>query len=168
MPAGDRLTTAGSRRPAGGGPIAQAVNRAPAAPPQLAHPTQTTPTETDGCVRTGVDPMRSSGRWLVRTASGALHLIDSTAGGQTVTVTRVTADPAADDPRFPRGSLRRDDEPIRLSAVQHLCGTHLVDGVALGADMYLTLEPLAPDAAATLRRTTPVVAIDELASPGPS
>lgn len=117
-------------------------------------------------VHTGVDPMRSGGRWLVRTASGALHLIDSTAGGQTVTVTRVTADPAGDDPRFARGSLRRDDEPVRLSAVQHLSGTHLVDGITVGADMYLTLEPLDPDAAATLRRTTPVVAIDRLTDLG--
>jgi len=35
-------------------------------------------------------------------------------------------------------------------------------GIVIGEDMYLYLEPLDPAADLTLRRTTPVVAIDEL------
>lgn len=109
-----------------------------------------------------VDPVHTAGRWLVTTASGALHLIESTGPDGTVTATRVTAGPAGDDPRYPLGSLRRDDQPLTVTGVQHLIGTTMTHGIVLGEDMYLYLEPLDPAADLTLRRTTPVVAIDEL------
>jgi len=109
-----------------------------------------------------VDPMRSPGRWLVTTASGAMHLIESTDPDGTVTAIRVTAGPVGNDPRFPRGSLRRDDQPVRVTGVQHLIGTTMSNGIVVGRDMWLYLEPLDPAADLTLRRTTPVVAVEEL------
>ena len=109
-----------------------------------------------------VDPMHTPGRWLVTTASGAMHLIESTGRSGTVTATRVTAGPARDDPRFPLGSLRRDDHPLRVSGIHHMAGATMVDGVVVGEDMWLQLEPLDPAADLTLRRTTPVVDVEEL------
>ena len=61
-----------------------------------------------------VDPMGTPGRWLVTTASGAIHLIESTGPGGAVTVTRVTAGPAGADPRYPLGTLRRDEQSLRV------------------------------------------------------
>ncbi|MFF1530959.1 hypothetical protein [Cellulomonas sp. NPDC058312] len=109
-----------------------------------------------------VDPMRTPGRWLVTTASGAIHLIESVAPDGVVTATRVTGGPVGDDPRFPLGSLRRDDESLQVIAIYHVVDGRPVRGFALGEDMYLTLEPLDPAAIETLRRTTPVVGIEEL------
>jgi hypothetical protein len=106
-----------------------------------------------------VDPMRTPGRWLVTTVSGAMHLIESTAPDGTVTATRVTAGPPGDDPRFPRGTLRRDDEPVLVTGVQHLTGSTMSNGIVVGEDMYLYLEPLDPAADLTLRRTTPVLEV---------
>jgi len=106
--------------------------------------------------------MRTPGRWLVTTASGAVHLIESTGPGGTVTATRVTAGPSGGDPRYPLGTLRRDSQALLVSGVQHLTGTTMSHGIVVGKDMYLYLEPLDPAASLTLRRTTPVVAIDEL------
>ena len=109
-----------------------------------------------------VDPMRTAGRWLVTTASGAMHLIESGEPDGTVTVTRVTTGPAGDDPMYPLGTLRRDDEALLVTGVQHLRGTAMADGILVGHDMWLYLKPLDPAADLTVRRTTPVVAIDEL------
>lgn len=109
-----------------------------------------------------VDPMHTAGRWLVTTASGAMHLIESTAPGGTVTATRVAAGPAGDDPRYPLGTLRRDDQRLRVTGVQHLVGTTMANGIVVGQDMWLFLEPLDPAAALTLRRTTPVVEVEQL------
>lgn len=113
-----------------------------------------------------VDPMRIAGRWLVTTASGAMHLIESTRAGGTVTVTRVTAGPDGDDPRYPLGTLRRDDQALQVMGVQHRIGTTVGDGIVVGQDMWLSLEPLDPAADLTLRRTTPVIAVDELPEVG--
>ncbi|WP_217615959.1 hypothetical protein [Cellulomonas sp. GbtcB1] len=109
-----------------------------------------------------VDPMHTRGRWLVTTASGAMHLIESTGPGGAVTATRVTAGPAGNDPRYPLGTLRRDDQPLHVTGIQHLNGTTMSSGIVAGQDMWLYLEPLAPEADLTLRRTTPVVAVDTL------
>lgn len=109
-----------------------------------------------------VDPMRTAGRWLVTTASRAMHLIESTGPGGTVTATRVTAGPAGDDPRFPLGTLRRDGEALRVAGVRHVNGTTMTSGIVVGEDMWLQVEPLDPAAALTLRRTTPVVEVEEL------
>jgi hypothetical protein len=106
--------------------------------------------------------MRTVGRWLVTTASGAMHLIESTGGGGTVTATRVTAGPAGDDPRFPLGRLRRDDQPLRVAGIRHAVGTTMEDGIVVGEDMWLELEPLDPAADVTVRRTTPVVELEAL------
>jgi hypothetical protein len=104
-----------------------------------------------------VDPMRDPGRWLVTTASGAMHLIESAGPGGTVTATRVTAGPAGDDPRYPLGSLRRDGETLTVTGVQHLTGATMANGIVVGLDMWMYLEPLDPAADLTLRRTAPVV-----------
>lgn len=109
-----------------------------------------------------VDPMRTAGRWLVTTASGAMHLIESTGPDGTVTATRVTSGPAGDDPRFPLGTLRRDDQPVRVTGVQHMVGAVVSNGIIVGEDMYLYLEPLDPAADLTLRRTTPVIEVEAL------
>ena len=113
-----------------------------------------------------VDPMRTAGRWLVTTASGALHLIESTGPGGAVTATRVTAGPPGGDPRYPLGSLRRDDQTLLVTGVQHRIGAIISNGIVVGEDMYLYLEPLDPGADLTVRRTTPVVAVDELPEVG--
>ncbi len=113
-----------------------------------------------------VDPMRTAGRWLVTTASGAMHVIESTRPGGPVTVTRVTTGPAGDDPRYPLGVLRRDDQALLVTGVQHRIGTTVGDGIVVGQDMWLSLEPLDPAADLTLRRTTPVIAVDELPEVG--
>ncbi|GEM_PF-2392130 len=110
-----------------------------------------------------VDPMQTPGRWLVTTASGAMHLIESTGVGGTVTATRVTAGPTGDDPRYPLGTLRRDDQPLTVTGIRHLIGTNMSQGIVVGQDMWLQLEPLDPAADLTLRRTTPVIEIEELA-----
>jgi hypothetical protein len=47
----------------------------------------------------------------VTTACGAVHLIEATGPDGAVTATRVAAGPVGNDPRFPRGALRRDDSP---------------------------------------------------------
>jgi hypothetical protein len=109
-----------------------------------------------------VDPMRTPGRWLVTTASGAMYVIASTGPDRTVTATRVTAGPAGDDPRYPLGMLRGDDEALMVTGVQHMAGSTMSNGIVVGNDMWLYLEPLDPAADLTLRRTTPVVAIDAL------
>lgn len=113
-----------------------------------------------------VDPMHTPGRWLVTTASGAMHLIESTGSHGTVTVARVTTGPVGDDPRYPLGVLRRDGQALVVTGVQHLFGTTMKHGIEIGVDMYLYLEPLDPAADLTLRRTTPVVAINELPETG--
>ncbi|GEL46985.1 hypothetical protein CHO01_21010 [Cellulomonas hominis] len=109
-----------------------------------------------------VDPMRTPGRWLVTTASGAAYLIEATDPDSAVTATRVVAGPIGDDLRFPRAALRRDDQPLRVMSVQHSSGTTMSNGIVVGQDMWLYLEPLDPAAALTLRRTTPVVGVAEL------
>jgi hypothetical protein len=111
--------------------------------------------------------MHNAGRWLVTTASGAMHLIESTGAGGTVTATRVTVGPTGDDPRYPLGTLRRDDQPLRVTGIRHVTGATMADGIVVGEDMWLQLEPLDPAADLTLRRTTPVVAVDELSEAGP-
>lgn len=114
-----------------------------------------------------VDPMRSPGRWLVTTASGAIHLIESTGPDGTVTATRVTAGPVGGDPRFPLGKLRRDDQPLRVIGIRHMTGAGVADGIVVGQDMHLDLEPLDPAADLTVRRTTPVVEIEPLPQVAP-
>jgi hypothetical protein len=109
-----------------------------------------------------VDPMCVAGHWLVTTASGATHLIESTGPGGAVTATRVASGPAGDDPGFPLGTLRRDDHPLHVTAFQHTKGADMANGIVVGEDMWLHLEPLDPAADLTLRRTTPVVKIEEL------
>jgi hypothetical protein len=109
-----------------------------------------------------VDPMRTPGRWLVTTASGAMHLIESIGPDGTVTATRVTAGPGGDDPRFPLGTLRRDDQALTVAGVQRVTGASMTEGIVVGPDMWLQLEPLDPAAALTVRRTTPVVSVEEL------
>lgn len=109
-----------------------------------------------------LDPMRTAGRWLVTTASGAMHMIESTGADGAVTATRVAAGPGGDDPRFPLGKLRRDDETLAVTGIQHLIGTSMAHGIVVGLDMWLYLEPLDPAADLTLRRTTPVVKVEEL------
>ncbi|WP_448062433.1 hypothetical protein [Cellulomonas hominis] len=109
-----------------------------------------------------VDPRHRAGRWLVTTASGALHLIESAGPDGPITATRVTVGPAGDDPRYPLGALRRDGQALMVTGVQHLFGTTMTNGIVIGEDMYLYHEPPDPAADLTLRRTTPVVAIDEL------
>jgi hypothetical protein len=113
-----------------------------------------------------VDPMRNAGRWLVTTASGAMHLIESTGSHGTVTATRVSTGPAGDDPRYPLGTLRRDDHALTVTGVQHLIGTTMSNGLVVGLDMWLFLEPLDPTADLTIRRTTPVVEVEELPPSG--
>lgn len=109
-----------------------------------------------------VDPMHTAGRWLVTTASGAMHLIESSGPDGTVTATRVTAGLAGDDPRFPLGTLRRDDQPSRVTGIRHVVGATMAGGIVVGEDMWLELEPLDPDADLTLRRSTPVIDVEEL------
>lgn len=109
-----------------------------------------------------VDPMHTPGRWLVTTASGAMHVIESTGLGGTVTATRVITGPAGDDPRSPLRSLRRDDHPLRVFGIHRMAGATMVDGIVIGLDMWLQLEPLDAAADLTLRRTTPVVDVQEL------
>lgn len=100
---------------------------------------------------------------LVTTASGAGHLIDARAEAGIVTVTRVRTRPGATAGSFPVANLRRDGDPVRLVSVHHLDDDGAVtEGVRVGADMYLTLEPLAEGAWATVRRTTPVVSIEKI------
>jgi len=50
-----------------------------------------------------------------------------------------------------------------VTAVTHPDGDSVSAGVVVGEDMYLALQPLDPHAYATVRRTTPVVAIEVLA-----
>lgn len=106
-----------------------------------------------------VDVFATPGWWVVTTASGARHLIDTSDPDAPVTVTRLTgADEAFEG--LPRAILRRDGIPVRVSAVRYRDqNCRLVDGVALGEAMWLVMEPLHPDAAATVRRTTPVVSV---------
>lgn len=109
-----------------------------------------------------VDPMSAAARWLVTTASGAQHLIESTGPDGVVTTTRVTSESVTNDREFPLAALRRDGDALLVAAVTHLESGAPVDGIVVGEDMYLALEPLSPLAFLTVRRTTPVVAIDVL------
>lgn len=113
------------------------------------------------------DPMRDPGRWLVTTASGARHLIDSRDADRAVTVTRLTGGADGPDGPFWLQALRRDEEAVRVIAIEHHANGTMHDGVLLGCDMFLTLEPLDPAAAITVRRTTPVVSIEPAISNGP-
>lgn len=111
-------------------------------------------------MRDPVDPMHTAGRWLVRTASGATHLVESVGPDGAVTATRVSDGPRRDDPRFPLAELRRDGDAMPVVDIQHLTGTTYRLGIVVGEDMYLFLEPCAESAVVTLRRTTPVVQIE--------
>lgn len=104
--------------------------------------------------------MSSPGRWLVKTASGALHLIESGRPDGTVTATRMTPGPAGQNPAFPLGALRRDGSSLQLAGVYHLRGAIMTSGIVVGLDLYLYLEPLDPAAFLTVRRTTPVLAVE--------
>jgi hypothetical protein len=110
---------------------------------------------------TPIDPMRTPGRWLVTTSSGARHLIDSLDLDH-VTVTRLTETAHSSAPGFPLGALRSDEHALRVGGVLHLAGATMTDGIVVGEDMYLALEPLDPRAYATVRRTTPVVSVELL------
>jgi len=108
---------------------------------------------------TVIDPFGEPGSWVVRTASGACHLLDSRDPDAPVTVTRLTADAPPSD-EFRCTTLRRDGAPLKVAGVHHLDPVDgLTSGVVVGLDMWLVLEPLSPDASATVRRTTPVVRI---------
>lgn len=112
-----------------------------------------------------VDPFRTPGRWVVTTASGAQHLIDSTDPDAPVTITRLAHGDLPPDDAMRLADLRRDGHALRLDAVHHIDPAgHIIDGIAVGEDMYLTLEPLAATATATVRRTTPVLTIQTLGS----
>ena len=108
----------------------------------------------------------AGGRWLVRTSSGAQHLIDAS-DPASATVVRVQTDTSPGE-GFVSEELRRDGEPVRVRLVQHRspAGSGFEDGVRVGEDVWLVLEPLAADADATIRRTTPVVSVTELDSAG--
>lgn len=53
-----------------------------------------------------------------------------------------------------------------MTGVQHLTGATMANGIVVGLDMWMHLEPLDPAAELTLRRTTPVVEVEQLASVG--
>jgi hypothetical protein len=99
---------------------------------------------------------------LVTTASGACHLIDASGPHGAATVTRFAVGSGAPCDGFRIADLRRDGAPVRLAAVQHRVGSEFRDGVVIGQEMYLILEPLGENADLTLRRTTPVVAIEPI------
>ena len=107
-----------------------------------------------------VDPFATPGLWVVETASGAGHLIDSRDPDTPVTVTRLTITPMPRD-GFTRATLRRDGSPLKVTAIRHIDQIKgQRDGIAVGVGMWLVLEPLNPDAQVTVRRTTPVLRID--------
>lgn len=106
-----------------------------------------------------LEAFTTPGRWLVVTASGAGHLIESSDPDTPVTVTRLTMTP---EPRegFTHAELRRDGVPLTVTAIWHIDPVHGErDGIAVGLDMWFVLEPLGPGAHVTVRRTTPVVRI---------
>lgn len=110
-----------------------------------------------------VDPFVVPGRWLISTASGAQHLIDSSDPDAPVTVVRIAPEGVTSAEGFELGPLRRDGFPINVSAIGHPTDEGPRRGLALGADMILTLESLDPLLAdLTVRHTTPVVSIDRL------
>jgi len=110
-----------------------------------------------------VDPFDTPGRWLITTASGAKHLIDSSDPDAPVTVVRIAPGGVIPAAGFELGPLRRDGSPINVSALGHPTNDGPRRGLALGADMILTLESLDPLLAyLTVRHTTPVVSIERL------
>ncbi|WP_421735708.1 hypothetical protein [Cellulomonas sp.] len=107
-----------------------------------------------------VEPFRTRGRWVVTTASGAAHLIDSLDPDVAATIIRLTDGPPTGSP-VPRAALRRDRAALRVTSVHHVDPVlGRVEGVAVGREMWLVLEPLGVGADVTVRRTTPVTAID--------
>ena len=56
---------------------------------------------------------------------------------------------------------------VTVAGIRHMTGTSMTNGIAVGEDMWLQLEPLDSAAALTLRRTTPVVAVEELPAVDP-
>lgn len=104
----------------------------------------------------------AAGRHMVTTASGARYVIEARDGDRSPTITRLTQPTADADGPFRLVDLRRDSQPIRLVAVEHLQDGVLRTGVVVGEDMWLTLEPLADWADVTVRRSTPVTRIDPL------
>lgn len=106
---------------------------------------------------------------MVTTASGARHLIDSTDPDAPVTITRLANGDLPPGEGMRLADRRRDGQALRLHAMHHIdAAGHTIDGIAVGADMYLTLEPLAAAATETVRRTTPVVHIQMIgAAPSP-
>jgi len=103
-----------------------------------------------------VDPFDTPGRWLITTASGAKHLIDSSDPDAPVTVVRIAPGGVIPAAGFELGPLRRDGSPINVSALGHPTNDGPRRGLALGADMILLLAYL------TVRHTTPVVSIERL------
>ncbi|GCD19290.1 hypothetical protein CTKZ_08520 [Cellulomonas algicola] len=106
-----------------------------------------------------IDPFTRAGVWAVVTASGAVHLINSTDADSAVTVTRLTGalDTADAEQGFPLAHLRRDGHPVQVLALEHLTSDgHRAAGVLVGADLLMALEPLGPNALVTFRGTTPV------------
>ncbi|NTW39837.1 MAG: hypothetical protein HGA44_08085 [Cellulomonadaceae bacterium] len=113
------------------------------------------------------DPSRG-GLWVIATASGAMYRIDSRDLDRTPTLTRVTGelDPSGG---LLQADLRRDGEPLALLAVHHHGPTGaMTPGLIIGAEAIFIIEPLAPDAAVTVRRTTPVQWIHRLDRDGPA
>lgn len=110
--------------------------------------------------------MNTQGRWVVTTSSGARYVLDSSDPSR-VTATRIRENAASNVPGFPLRSLRRDSAAVRVLAIQHDPEHGLNNGVRIGHDMWLHLQPLADGAVVTVRRSTPVVSIDEVPEEGP-
>jgi len=104
----------------------------------------------------------AAGRHVVTTASGARHVIDASDPDRSPTITRLTQPATDPDGPFRLADLRRDAQPIRVFAVQHIQDGEFRDGVVIGQDMWVTVESLADWAEVTVRRSTPVVRIDLL------
>ncbi|MCG7286394.1 hypothetical protein MHY85_10480 [Cellulomonas sp. ACRRI] len=110
---------------------------------------------------TTTDPTATRALWLVTTASGARHLIDTRAGDGAATVTRVRAGSGDAADGSPLADLRRDGEPLRLVSVSYMAEEGMaVEGIRVGSDMHLIVEPLAAGVWFTVRRTTPVTAVE--------
>ncbi|GAB2463124.1 hypothetical protein [Xylanimonas ulmi] len=113
---------------------------------------------------TSLDPTSEPGLWLVTTASGSRHLIDTQDPDTAPRVQRLPrADTTPVDGEFLAATLRRDSEWMPLLGAGWLDSMtgERGDGLRVGADAVLWLD-LRGDGIPTVWRTTPVVTIEQV------
>ncbi|WP_182111667.1 hypothetical protein [Actinotalea sp. JY-7876] len=97
----------------------------------------------------------TTGRWLIRTIAGAVHLLDVPPDGRARWATATAPETASGAPARPVVH-----ELIAWASYDVLTGVR--EGISLGESLLFITEPLTPDGTATAAISAPVLSISPL------